>query len=106
MALPTTATIATRTKVPANDARLPGALAVALSWARTTLGRPIDDTLADLNESGNDAVAGMAADIVRVPSVQAALIEGTLDISMVPFDIGRRWELPLCRGNKHLWAIA
>lgn len=106
MALPTTVTIAARTKVPANDPRLAGALAVALSWARLTLGRTQIDALADLNDMGYDAIAGYAADIVRVPSVQAALIDGTIDISTVPFDVGRRWEIPLCRGNKHLWAIA
>lgn len=106
MPLPTTATIATRLGVTANDTRLAGALAVALSWARTTLARDVADPLTDLNESGNDAIAGYAADVARVPSVQRALMEEQLDFSTVPYDIGRRWELALCRGNKDLWAIA
>jgi hypothetical protein len=104
--MPTAVTIAERVSLPTNDPRPTNALAVALSWARTTLSRPVDDPLGDLNESGNDAIAGFAADVLRAPAVQAALMAGTIDYTTIPVDVGRRWELALCRGNKKRWGVA
>lgn len=106
MPLPTADTIAARVTLPTNDPRPAAALAVALAWARTALARPVDDLLADLNETGNDAIAGYAADVLRAPQVQAALMAGTIDYTTIPVDVGRRWELALCRGNKHRWAVS
>lgn len=104
--LPTTTTIATRSKLSTNDPALAPALAIALSWARTVLGRPVDDPLADLNDTGNDAVAGYAADVLRIPAFQAALADPANEgIAGIPYDIGRRWETALLRGNKHTWAL-
>jgi hypothetical protein len=104
MALPTVADVATRATVPANDPRVPGALACALAWARTTMGRAVDDALTDLTATGNEAVLGAAADFLKLPTAQSALLEDE-NAAVMPFDIGRRWETLLCRGNKHLWAV-
>ena len=104
MALPTAADVATRASVSANDPRVPTALSVALSWARGVLGRAVDDALTDLNASGNEAVLGAAADFLKLPAAQSALVVDNDAPSALPFDIGRRWEQLLARGNKHLWA--
>jgi hypothetical protein len=104
--LPDVDTVADRAKLPRNDPKAATALLVACSWARTVLGRPVDDPLDDLNDAGNEAVAGAAADFAKLPAAQAALLQpDNVDLAVLPFDIGRRWETLLGRGNKHLWAL-
>lgn len=105
MPLPDAADVALRSKLAANDPRAPIALNVALSWARGCLGRDVADTLADLTDTGNEAVLGAAADFLKLPAAQQALVVDNEAPSALPFDIGRRWEQLLCRGNKHLWAL-
>lgn len=105
MSLPTAATVAARANANVNDPRVPLALAVALSWARTTLARDPGDTLADLNATGEEAILGAAADFLKLPAAQAALVTDNEVPATLPFDIGRRWENMLARGNKHLWAV-
>lgn len=106
MSLPTVDDVAARARITANDPRAAAALAIALDWARERLSREPADPLSDLNAAGNDAVAGYAVDVLKVPSIQLALADvDNLTASTIPFDIGRRWELALTRGNKHVWAI-
>lgn len=106
MTLPDVDAVATRAAVPANDPRVPIALSVALSWARGCLGRVVDDVLDDLNATGDEAVLGAAADFLKLPAAQAALMSDENAVpGAMPIDIGRRWELLLCRGNKHLWGV-
>jgi hypothetical protein len=105
MALPTAADVATRAGVTANDPRAPAALSVALAWARGCLARAVDDPLTNLNATGNEAILGAAADFLKLPAAQSALVSDNEAPSALPFDIGRRWETMLARGNKHLWAV-
>lgn len=105
MALPSAANVADRAQVAANDPRAPTALMVALSWARGVLGRVVDDPLSDLNATGHEAILGAAADFLKLPAAQSALVSDNEAPSALPFDIGRRWETMLARGNKHLWAV-
>jgi hypothetical protein len=103
--LPDADAVAARAAVNTNDPRAAAALEVALSWARVTLARAPDDPLDDLNPTGDEAVLGAAADFLKLPAAQAALLENNDVPSTLPFDIGRRWETLLARGNKHLWAL-
>jgi hypothetical protein len=105
MPLPTAATVATRCALPTNDARIAPALLAGLSWARTELCRTAVDPLTDLNDAGNNAIAGYCADLLSVESYAQQLVSGTLD-RQVAHDIGLRHVAQLCPGNKHAWAIA
>lgn len=105
MPLPVAADVANRADIAANDPRAPTALLVALSWARGCLARDVADPLSDLNDTGNEAVLGAAADFLKLPAAQSALVVDNEAPAALPFDIGRRWEQLLCRGNKHLWAL-
>jgi hypothetical protein len=105
MALPTAATVAKRAGISDNDPSAPIALAIALSWARDELGRAVDDALSDLDATGNEAVLGAAADFLKLPAAQSALVVDNDAPSALPFDIGRRWAPLLNRRNKHLWAV-
>jgi len=98
--------VAVAAKVADNDARVAPALAAATSWARNTLGRAVDDPLTDLTDYNAGAITGYAADAVRHGDLQAALMAGNIDVSAIPFDLGRRWERQLCAGTKHTWALA
>lgn len=106
MTLPAATDVATRGQLATNDPRAPTALAIALSWARTYLARPADDTLTDLNPAGEEAVLGYAVDVLKLPALQSALTNPDNELpAQALIDLGRRWAPMLGPGNKHLWAV-
>lgn len=98
----TTADLVARLGGSVNDPKLVRSLDIAMSWARTTLGRVDTDDLSDLGPSNLEALLGYAGDIMALPRAKFGYFEpaAVADVEAVVAvgDIGRRWRPMLLLG--------